>query len=319
MSKIETNLYNSLNQKNLFENNPFVAVAVSGGPDSIALVFLLKKWIRRNKGKLVALIIDHKIRNNSFKEASSVKKYLDNNNIQSLILKVHKKNVLKGKMIQARENRFLKIINYCKKNKIFHLFVGHHYDDNIETFMLRKIAGSNFEGLNCMQERTIYNNVQIIRPLLKFSKKQILGYTKKMNLFYVNDPSNKDEKYSRVAVRNFINKNPQYKKNIIQEFTLIRENYYNYKKMIFQIHNLINFEIHKEMIIFDSVKFLNLDQELQAKFIEITYKFFNPKNPFLRYKKIIKTLDKLYKTVNLFISLSNMRVKRNKNSIYFIA
>ena len=318
MSIIEKNLYKSLNKKNIFETNPVIAVAVSGGSDSIALVFLLKKWIRKNKGKLIALIIDHQMRENSFKEASFVKKYLDNNNIQSLILKVPKKNVLEGKMIQARENRFLKIINYCKKNKILHLFIGHHYDDNVETFMLRKIAGSNFEGLNCMQEKTIYNDVQIIRPLLKFTKKQILDYSKKMNLFYVNDPSNNDEKYSRVVVRNFIKKNPQYKKNIIQEFKLIRENYYDYKKMIFQIYNLINIEIHKNMIIFDSIKFLNLDQEIQAKFTEITYKFFYPKKPFLRYQKVIKTLDKLCETVNLSISLSNMKVKRNNNLIYFI-
>ena len=172
MSIIEKYLYKSLNQKNLFEINPVIAVAVSGGPDSIALVFLLKNWIRKNKGKLIALIIDHQMRDSSFKEASFVKKYLVNNNIQSLILRVSKKKVLKRKMIQARENRFLKIINYCKKNKIFHLFIGHHYDDNLETFMLRKIAGSNFEGLNCMQEKTIYNDVQIIRPLLKFTKKK---------------------------------------------------------------------------------------------------------------------------------------------------
>ena len=51
MSIIEQNLYKSLNQKNLFETNPVIAVAVSGGSDSIALVFLLKKWIRKNKGK----------------------------------------------------------------------------------------------------------------------------------------------------------------------------------------------------------------------------------------------------------------------------
>ena len=319
MSIIEKHLFKSLNQKNLFETNPVIAVAVSGGPDSIALVFLLKKWIIKKKGKLFALIIDHQMRENSFEEANFVKKYLGNNNIKSLILTIAKKNVLKGKMIQARENRFLKIINYCKKNKILHIFIGHHYDDNVETFMLRKIAGSNFEGLNCMQEKTIYNNVQIIRPLLKFTKKQILDYNKKMNLVYVNDPSNDDEKYSRVVVRNFIKKNPQYKKNIIQEFKLIRENYYDYKKMIFQIYNLINIEIHRNIIIFDSIKFLNLDQELQAKLTEITYKFFYPKKPFLRYQKVIKTLDKLCEAVNLSISLSNMTVKRNNNFIYFIA
>ena len=319
MSIVEKNLYKLLNQKNLFENKPIIAVAVSGGPDSIALVFLLTKWIKKNKGKLIALIIDHKIRKNSLEEAISVKKYLDNNNIQSLILKISKKDILKGNMNQARKNRFLKIINYCKKNEIFHLFIGHHNDDNIETFMLRKIAGSNFEGLNCMQEKTIFNGVQIIRPLLRFSKKQILDYIKKMNLVYVNDPSNSDEKYSRIAIREFIKKNPQYKKNIIQEFNLIRENYYGYKKMIFQIYNLISFEIQKNMIIFDSVNFLDLDRELQVKSIEITYKFFNPQKPFLRYQKVINVLDRLRKTINSSMNLSGMKVKKNNDLIYFIA
>ena len=88
--------------------------------------------------------------------------------------------------------------------------------------------------------------------------------------------------------------------------------------MIFQIYNLINFEIHKNIIVFDSIKFLNLDQELQAKFTEITYKFFYPKKPFLRYQKVIKTLNKLCKTVNLSINLSNMKVQRNNKLIYFM-
>ena len=72
------------------------------------------------------------------------------------------------------------------------------------------------------------------------------------------------------------------------------------------------------MIIFDSIKFLNLDQELQAKFTEITYKFFYPKKPFLRYHKVIKTLDKLSETVNLSINLSKMKVRRNNKLIYFV-
>ena len=95
------------------------------------------------------------------------------------------------------------------------MFLGHHYDDNIETYLLRKIAGSNFEGLNCMQEKTIYKDLQIFRPFLNFSKKQILSYINKKNLKIVDDPSNKNEKYTRVAIRNFINSNYKYKKEII--------------------------------------------------------------------------------------------------------
>ena len=171
MTVLEERFNKLINQKFLFENKPKIAVAVSGGPDSIALAFLLKKWLKKNNGTLIALIIDHQIRKNSFEEARLVKRYLIENNIHSLILKVSKKNILKGKMSQARENRFSKITKYCKKNNIFHLFIGHHHDDNIETFFLRKIAGSNFEGLNSIQEKTIYDCIQIIRPLLNFSKK----------------------------------------------------------------------------------------------------------------------------------------------------
>ena len=279
----------------------------------------MHQWIIKKNGYLIALIVDHRIRAESFSESLQTKNFLIGKSINSKILFVNRKKVKNQKLSQARINRFEKLLNYCQKKNIFHLFLGHHFDDNLETFILRKIAGSNFEGLNCMQEKIIYNNVQIIRPLLKFSKKQILDYIKKMNLVYVDDPSNKDEKYSRVVVRKFIKKNPQYKKNIIQEFKLIRENYYDYKKMIFQIYNLINIEINKKVIIFDSIKFLNLDQEIQAKFIEITYKFFNPKKPFLRYQKVLNTLDRIYKTVNLSINLSSMKVKRNNDLIYFFA
>ena len=90
MLPFEKNFNTFLNKKILFETNPKIAVAVSGGPDSIALVFLLKKWIKKKNGRLIALIVDHQIRNNSFDEASYVKKYLDLNNINNMILKVPK-------------------------------------------------------------------------------------------------------------------------------------------------------------------------------------------------------------------------------------
>ena len=93
MSSFEINFNTLLNKKKLFEDYPKIAVAVSGGPDSIALVFLLKKWIKTKSGKLIALIVDHQIRKGSFEEASYVKKYLDLNNINSLILKVSKKKM----------------------------------------------------------------------------------------------------------------------------------------------------------------------------------------------------------------------------------
>ena len=75
--KISQNSFNQIIKKNfLFENTPKIAVAVSGGSDSMALVFLLDKWIKRYGGNIIALIIDHKIRKDSYKEANFVKNYL---------------------------------------------------------------------------------------------------------------------------------------------------------------------------------------------------------------------------------------------------
>ena len=85
---LEKKFNSILNQRFLFEDNPKIAVAVSGGPDSIALFFLLQKWILKKKGKLIALIVDHRIRKGSFEESISVKKYLDNENVQYFLYQI---------------------------------------------------------------------------------------------------------------------------------------------------------------------------------------------------------------------------------------
>ena len=169
----------NIEKKYTFEKNPSVAVAVSGGPDSMSLLFLVNAFIKYKKGNLVALIVDHRIRKNSKEEAKFISTYLDKNNINFQILTVNKDKVSKKSMNEARNNRYNLLTNFCIKNNILHLFVAHHKDDNLETFLNRKIAGSDFYGLKSMSEFSLYNKVCIIRPLLKFSKDTLLNYNKK--------------------------------------------------------------------------------------------------------------------------------------------
>ena len=129
-----------------FENKPSVAVAVSGGPDSMSLLFLTNTFIKYKKGNLMALIVDHRIRKNSKEEARFISTYLDKNNINSQILTANKDKVRKKSMNEARDNRYNLLTDYCIKNNILHLFIAHHKDDNLETFLSRKIAGSDFYG-----------------------------------------------------------------------------------------------------------------------------------------------------------------------------
>ena len=80
-----------------FENQPHIAVGVSGGPDSMALAYLLNKWVKYKKGKLTAIIFDHRIRNNSKIESLQVKKMLTELDIHSLIIKPNKNKLIKKK------------------------------------------------------------------------------------------------------------------------------------------------------------------------------------------------------------------------------
>jgi len=317
MISFENNFYKIINKDILFEKNPKIAVAVSGGPDSICLVFLLKKWLKKKKGKLIAIIVDHQIRSESSKESKLVKNYLFKNNIESVILKISKDKILDGKMSVARSNRYSKIINYCNKKNIFHLFVAHHKDDNIETFVLRKIAGSNIEGLNSIKFKKFYKKIQVLRPLIFFSKNQIYKYIKENNLYFVQDPSNNNTKFSRAVVRNFFKENPIYLKNVHSEFKQIKDNYLDYKKIIFVIFNKLCTAIYKNKIVINKDNFIKLDKEIQSKFFEIIYKYLNPNRPFIRYKKIVKVLGKINNFKGGVVKISNMNIENNLNKLFF--
>ena len=179
-----------IEKKYTFEKKPSIAVAVSGGPDSMSLSFLVNAFIKYKKGKLMALIVDHRIRKNSKKEAKFISTYLDKNNINSQILTANKDKVSKKSMNEARNNRYNLLTDFCIKNNILHLFIAHHKDDNLETFLNRKLAGSDFYGLKSMSELSFYNRVNIIRPLLNSSKEMLLDYNKKNKIEYINEPSN---------------------------------------------------------------------------------------------------------------------------------
>ena len=163
-----------IEKKYTFEKNPLVAVAVSGGPDSMSLLFLVNAFIKYKKGNLMALIVDHRIRKNSNQEAKYISTYLNKNNINCQILTANKDKVIKKSMNEARNNRYNLLTKFSLQNNIFYLFVAHHKDDNMETYLNRKIAGSDFYGLKSMSAFSLYNKICIIRPFLNISKETLL-------------------------------------------------------------------------------------------------------------------------------------------------
>mgnify|MGYP001258627895 CR=1 FL=1 len=316
--KITQSNFNKLLDKNfLFEQRPKIVAATSGGPDSMALVFLLNEWIKIKKGSLVALIVDHQLRLESSDESKTVQKYLLSKKIKSKILKVKKTKISKRNMNEARENRFGQLINYCKKNNLLHLFIAHHLNDNIETFLLRKISGSNIEGLRSMQKIVYLKNIQILRPLLKHSKKEIIKFNDNKKIFFVDDPSNYNLKYSRSVVRNFMLINRKYNKQIKNDFESILNYFPKYRKMIFQILHELIIKVSAKKVSVLAKDFFDYDREIQIKIIELIYKFLMPNKKFLRYKKILDSILKLKINDEFKINLGGMHMKKDQFLINF--
>ena len=182
--------------------NKSFALAVSGGSDSLCLAYFSKIYSSQFRNKTHVLIVDHKLRKESFNEALKVKKILKKRKITSKILswegKVPQKNIQKN----ARDIRYALIANYCLKKNIKYLVTAHHKDDQIENFFIRLLRGSGLTGLSSMSTKTNYNDrLKIIRPFLNLNKKDLRYATLNYFKTYIKDPSNEDEKFLRVRIR----------------------------------------------------------------------------------------------------------------------
>jgi len=197
------------------------------------------------------------------------------------------------------------------------LFVAHHLDDNLETYLLRKVAGSNFEGLNCIENNIVRRGVQILRPLLTYKKSEIINFNDENKIEYINDPTNKNANYSRTIVRNFLLSNPQYKNKIKKDLNYIKSYYPFYKEMIFYFFNKINISCSKKKIILNLDSFLNLEKEIQIKIVELIYKYLRSEKKLLRYVKTLQTLDHLCSKNAKNTNLAGMKVIKSSENILF--
>ena len=182
-----------------------IAVAISGGCDSVALTFALNDFCKENKIKIYALTIDHGVRKNSKIEAKKVGELLKKFNISHKILSIPKKEIPQ-KNIEAnlREIRYKMLSDFCKKNHIEFLFVGHHLGDIAENFLIRLFRGSGLDGLSPMQEISEINGIKIIRPFLEISKDELKNYLIAKNIEWFEDETNDDEKFLRNKIRKFL-------------------------------------------------------------------------------------------------------------------
>lgn len=192
-------------QKGVIECSGGLAVAVSGGADSMALGHLLWRWARRNAVGLLVLTVDHGLRAEAAEEARGVGAFF-----ASLEGVTHKTLVwaheeMPDARIQelARGARYDLMAGELRGQGITHLFTAHHQGDQAETFLFRLSKGSGLDGLAAMaQVQELPQGIKLCRPLLDVPKQNLLAYCAAFENPYFHDPSNDQEKYSRVRLRN---------------------------------------------------------------------------------------------------------------------
>lgn len=191
-----------------------VAVGVSGGADSLALCFALSEYFvsehfagnigAEKSVELHAITVDHRLRPEAGDEAIYVRDMLRGlPNVRHVTLEwEHDERPQVRIQEQARHARYDLMRGYMRGHGMSHLFLGHHLDDQAETFLFRLAKGSGLDGLGGMSfVQNMDHGLVLSRPFLDMPKADIVSFCDDRGIDYIDDPSNEDERYARVRLR----------------------------------------------------------------------------------------------------------------------
>lgn len=200
-----------------------IAVALSGGSDSMALTLLLHEFLTNHAinypQPLVALTVDHQLRSESTQEALQVHQWMQDLNINHTILTWNHEALNTKIEEQARQARYQLLIDYCDQHHVPTLMTAHHSGDQIETFLMRLNRGSGLLGLCSIRAVTqLERGIQLIRPCLTFSHDALRStLIQRFHHPFVDDPSNEMKKFERVRWRKLVAQIPDFNEtNMIQ-------------------------------------------------------------------------------------------------------
>jgi tRNA(Ile)-lysidine synthase len=184
-----------------FEAQPKLAVAVSGGGDSMALTLLLADWLHDRGGRLVALTVDHGLRPAAAGEAEQVQTWLKARGIDHQTLTWQGAKPQSGIQAAARQLRYQLLLNWCRSNGYLYLALAHTAEDQVETVWMRHQRQQTGDGLAGMAARRVRDGVIILRPLLALERTTLRNHLRSQQQGWIDDPSNRDPGHERVRVR----------------------------------------------------------------------------------------------------------------------
>ena len=179
-----------------------ILVAISGGPDSTALMGTLAEWSGGGGGPPVsAATVDHGLRSASLEEARAVGELARKLDVSHAILTWTGEKVPGVSQDEARRARYRLLLAHAREIGATHLVTAHTLDDQAETLLIRLAAGSGLTGLAGMRREVARGSVRHVRPFLDLAKARLVATCRERGWPFVTDPSNSDPGFSRVRWR----------------------------------------------------------------------------------------------------------------------
>jgi tRNA(Ile)-lysidine synthase len=186
-----------------WKSAPAIVLAVSGGPDSTALMWLAARWRRAlTRGpRLIAVTIDHGLRAEATREAREVKRLARSLDLPHRTLRWTGAKPNTGLPAAARTARYTLLAQAARQSRATHILTAHTRDDQAETLLMRLLRGSGIAGLAAMARESERDGLLLARPFLDVSKSQLIATLKKAKIDFTEDPTNRDPTFTRPRIR----------------------------------------------------------------------------------------------------------------------
>lgn len=186
-----------------WKQSPSLVLAVSGGPDSVGMLWLAARWRLASKHgpRLVAVTVDHQLRPEAAREATEVKRLARGLGVEHRTLRWRGIKPRTGVPEAARDARYALLLKAARQYEAAHILTAHTRDDQAETVLMRMARGSGIAGLSAMARQSSRQGITVVRPLLDVPKARLLATLDKAGIPYALDPTNTNTKYTRSRLR----------------------------------------------------------------------------------------------------------------------
>ncbi|KFN03932.1 tRNA lysidine(34) synthetase TilS [Bacillus clarus] len=266
-------------QHDVLKEHSTIVVGVSGGPDSLALLYYLLEKREEKNLEIVVAHVDHMFRGNeSHEDLQFVENLCKEIGVicETIRINVSQYQQQYGMNAQmaARECRYAFLERIMKKYDALYVALGHHGDDQVETILMRLVRGSTPKGYAGIAVKRPFHNGYLIRPLLGVTKEEIINYCNRLGIVPRIDPSNKKEAYTRNRLRKYIlpylkKENPQVHEKFQKFSMLMQEDEAYLQELAFEKMNKVITKKSDKHIVLSIPDFESMSMPLQRRGIQL--------------------------------------------------